>query len=103
MLRLLPPGCGLAASEPATNVDAGPELPILDRKLRQRLYRATRPELAVKFLARSLPMFGKKGPARVQSIDHIEVLKYKPGRRCVLRYDLHGRYRRSQHSTRLPR
>lgn len=69
------------------------ELPILDRKLRQRLYRATRPDLAVQFLARSLPAFGKKGPVRLKGIEQIEVLKYKPGRRCVLRYELDGRYR----------
>lgn len=72
------------------------DLPILDRKLRQRLYRATRPDLAVRFLGRSLPAFGKKGPARLRGIDQIEVLKYKTGRRCVLRYELDGRYRRSK-------
>ncbi len=82
--------------EPAAREDAALELPILDRKLRQRLYRATRPELATKFLARSLPIFSKKGPARLKSIDRIEVLKYKPGRRCVLRYDLYGRYRHTK-------
>lgn len=57
------------------------ELPILDAKLRQRLYRATRPDLAARLLRR-------KGPERKKyaRLKQIEILKYKPGRRCVLRY-----------------
>lgn len=65
-------------------------LPILDATLRQRLYRATRADLAAPLLARQLPGFGKKGPDRLQRIEAIEVLKYKPGRRCVLAYQLAG-------------
>ncbi len=84
-----------AALEPAPD-DSAVELPILDRKLRQRLYRATRPDLAVQFLGRALPVFDKKGPVRLKGIEQIEVLKYKPGRRCVLRYELHGRFRRNK-------
>ncbi len=55
-------------------------LPILDHKLRQRLYRATRPDLAAPLLSSHLSQ-----PVAVESI---EVLKYKPGRRCVLAYEL---------------
>lgn len=66
-------------------------LPILDATLRQRLYRATRADLAAPLLARQLPGLGKKGPNRLQRIEAIEVLKYKPGRRCVLAYQLAGR------------
>ena len=56
-------------------------LPILDPRLRQRLYRATRPDLVARLLRR-------KGPERKKyaRLNSIEVLKYKPGRRCVLRY-----------------
>ncbi len=57
------------------------ELPIFDRKLRQRLYRATRADIAESLLRR-------KGPDRKKyaRLTHIEPLKYKPGRRCVMRY-----------------
>lgn len=68
----------------------GPVLPILDATLRQRLYRATRADLAAPLLARQLPGFGKKGPDILECIETIEVLKYKPGRRCVLAYQLAG-------------
>ena len=74
------------------------ELPILDRKLRQRLYRATRPDLAGPLLARSLPAF-REGEARFKRISDIEILKYKPGRRCVLRYGVDGRSRQTGQST----
>lgn len=81
-------------TEKSNPSEAGePVFPILDRKLRQRLYRATRPDLAKPFLSRHLPMFGKKGCARLKRIAEIELLKYKPGRRCVLAYQLDGRYR----------
>ena len=58
-----------------------PDLPLLDNRLRQRLYRATRPDLAAALLRR-------RGPERKKyaRMANIEVLKYKPGRRCVLRY-----------------
>lgn len=65
-------------------------LPILDPKLRQRLYRATRPDLAGPLLARRLPAFSKKGTEQLVSVQDIQVLKYKPGRRCVLAYTLVG-------------
>ncbi len=58
-------------------------LPILDHKLRQSLYLATRPDLAAPLLSQHLPQ-----PVTVKSI---EVLKYKPGRRCVLAYKLADR------------
>ncbi len=71
-----------------------PPLPILDPKLRQRLYRATRPDLAGPLMARRLPAFSKKGPQQLLSVQDIQVLKYKPGRRCVLAYELIGQTRR---------
>lgn len=63
-------------------------LPILDHKLRQRLYRATRPDLALPLLAERLPFFGKKGIHQLKQVTAIKALKYKPGRRCVLAYQL---------------
>ena len=71
-------------------------LPILDHKLRQRLYRATRPDLAAPLLARRLPAFRRKGPYRLGAVADIKVLKYKPGRRCVLAYTLDGRTRKDR-------
>ncbi len=76
------------ASMPGSGIET--QLPLLDRKLRQRLYRATRPDLAKPLLAQRLPPFWKKGPERLQEVSGIEVLKYKPGRRCVLAYTLQG-------------
>lgn len=75
-------------------VAGAPPLPILDPKLRQRLYRATRPDLAGPLLARRLPAFSKKGQERFLTLQDIQVLKYKPGRRCVLAYALIGQTRR---------
>lgn len=72
-----------------------PSLPILDDRLRQRLYRATRADLAAPLLARQLPGFGKQGANVLEGIAAIEVLKYKPGRRCVLAYELAGRHKAS--------
>ncbi len=71
------------------------ELPLLDPRLRQRLYRATRPDLARPLLARATPMFARRGPERLKAVADIGVLKYKPGRRCVLGYTLIGRHRRT--------
>ncbi len=59
-------------------------LPILDAKLRQRLYRASRADLAAPLLARRLPGVHK----HQLEIVGVQVLKYKAGRRCVLAYDL---------------
>ena len=66
----------------STVTEPGPaaSLPILDHKLRQRLYRATRPDLAASLLSPHLP--------QPVTVENIEVLKYKPGRRCVLAYQL---------------
>lgn len=72
-----------------------PALPILDDRLRQRLYRATRADLAAPLLARQLPGFGKQGANDLEGIAAIEVLKYKPGRRCVLAYELAVRHKAS--------
>jgi len=74
-------------------------LPILDHKLRQRLYRASRPDLAGPLLARRLPAFRKKGPERLISVEDVKVLKYKPGRRCVLAYELFGQAWRDHRPT----
>lgn len=79
-------------SDPGGQAGA-PPLPILDPKLRQRLYRATRPDLAGPLLARRLPAFSKKGTERFLTLQDIQVLKYKPSRRCVLAYTLVGQAR----------
>ncbi len=63
-------------------------LPILDHKLRQRLYRATRPDLTLPLLVERLPFLGKNGTQQLKQVTDIKVLKYKPGRRCVLAYQL---------------
>lgn len=74
-------------------------LPLLDSKLRQRLYRATRADLAEPFLSEALEeakLIGRHNPLTIERID---VLKYKPGRRCVLAYELgrsHGTDERLQ-------
>jgi glycosyltransferase involved in cell wall biosynthesis len=83
----------------AANAEEPPHaLPLLDGRLRQRLYRATRPDLAESLLARRLTAFDKKGPNRLKRVENITILKYKPGRRCVLAYELTGR----QHKTGRP-
>jgi glycosyltransferase involved in cell wall biosynthesis len=82
----------LGAAMPATASDRQ-ALPLIDHKLRQRLYRATRPDLARPLLARSLPAFRRDSPTRLKELCDIQVLKYKPGRRCVLGYRLEGRDR----------
>ncbi len=69
-------------------------MPILDDKLRQRLYRATRPDLALPILAHDLPAFYKRGNQTLEQISRIELLKYKKNRRCVLKYTLQARFRR---------
>ncbi|MCB0000212.1 MAG: phosphotransferase, partial [Anaerolineales bacterium] len=62
-----------------------PQLPIFDNKLRDKLYRATRPDLAAAYLAAELPELG------IESVADIAVFKYKPRRRAVLGYRLNGR------------
>ena len=63
-------------------------LPILDPKLRQRLFRATRADLAGPFLADVLKESKATNRHNPPIIERIDVLKYKPGRRCVLAYEL---------------
>ncbi len=74
-------------------------LPLLDPKLRQRLYRATRVDLAERFLTEVLEEAKVTGHHNPLTIEQIDVLKYKPGRRCVLAYELgrsHGTDERLQ-------
>ncbi|MCA9995473.1 MAG: glycosyltransferase [Anaerolineales bacterium] len=70
---------------PSPTPTTAPQLPIFDNKLRTRLYRATRPDLAAACLADELP------DLRVETVSQIEVFKYKPRRRAVLGYRLNGR------------
>lgn len=60
--------------------------PIVDHRLRQRLYKATRADLATPLLAMAL---GDRA-AESFGVTGIDVLKYKPRRRAVLRYHLAG-------------
>lgn len=77
-------GCALSdrALRPAS------QLPILDPKLRQRLYRATRADLAGPFLEELLQQSAVASRRQPLVVERIDVLKHKPGRRCVLGYDL---------------
>lgn len=94
----------IAGETGETLAGAAPALPILDRKLRQRLYRATRPDLAAPFLARALRDYDKKRFKHVHlaEVESIEVLKYKPGRRCVLAYTFANR-RQENGTSKMPR
>ncbi|MBI3241830.1 MAG: glycosyltransferase [Chloroflexi bacterium] len=74
-------GSAATQSTPAAEPRPVP-LPIFDHKLRQRLYCASRADLAAPLLSQHL------SPPVV--VEAIEVLKYKPGRRCVLAYQLAG-------------
>ncbi|MBL8095686.1 MAG: glycosyltransferase [Anaerolineales bacterium] len=81
--------CDWIAPEPAPVVPmTGPirRTPLLDPRLRQRLFRATRKDLVAPFIARGL---GERAPAEL-AVTAIDVLKYKPRRRAVLRYHLVG-------------
>lgn len=82
----------LPSSSPPDPPGANVSLPVLDGKLRQRLYRATRTDLAAPLLARQMAFFNKSGAYRLERIEQVEILKYKPGRRCVLAYELYGRH-----------
>ncbi len=85
---------GAPASLPTrSQLETSAPLPILDAKLRQRLYRATRPDLAAPLLARRLARFNKKGDYQLEQVDIPQIFKYKPGRRCVLAYELNGRHK----------
>lgn len=79
----------VAARAPQLRPGASLNAPILDEKLRHRLYRATRPDLALPLLRRAFYDTSFR-PKRIQ---RIRLLKYKPRRRCVLAYDLIGRDR----------
>lgn len=70
---------------PSPAPTTAPQLPIFDNKLRDKLYRATRPDLAATYLAAELPELG------IESVADIAVFKYKPRRRAVLGYRLNGR------------
>ncbi len=79
--------CDWIAPEPVpTPPPTGPvrRAPLLDPRLRQRLYRATRPDLVTPIIARGL---GDRAAAGLAVTD-IDILKYKPRRRAVLRYHL---------------
>lgn len=65
--------------------EAGMGAPLLDDKLRRRLYRATRADVAGPLLAAHLPTAGDGKPDYVA---RLAVLKYKPRRRCVIAYEL---------------
>ena len=71
--------------------DHRPAMPLLDNNLRQRLYRATDPELVAGFFKAKLPQFGPAGSQRLKQVREIDILKYKPERRCVIGYKLAGR------------
>lgn len=60
--------------------------PIVDGRLRQRLFKATRADLATPLLAAAL---GARA-AESFAVSGIDILKYKPRRRAVLRYRLSG-------------
>lgn len=55
--------------------------PLFDDKLRRRLFRATRADLAARWLAAQLD-------ESFDTVTRLEILKYKPRRRCVIAYEL---------------
>ncbi|MBI5301086.1 MAG: glycosyltransferase [Chloroflexi bacterium] len=55
--------------------------PLFDDKLRRRLFRATRADLAGHWLAAQVD-------ERFPAVTRLEILKYKPRRRCVIAYEL---------------
>lgn len=63
--------------------DAGPG-PIWDERMGIPLYAATRAEFAAKAVTKYLQ---SKDPSRAIQITGSKVLKYRPGRRCVLAYE----------------
>lgn len=70
------------AAQPAV-LDAA--LPLFDDKLRRRLFRATRADVAGPLLAAHLPA---SNGTIFNRVTRLEVLKYKPRRRCVIAYEL---------------
>lgn len=76
----------VAPHRPTSLPEAVVPLPILDDRLRQTLYRATRPDLAQAALTPALSALGLDAAHAPPRIAAISVLKYKPGRRCVLAY-----------------
>lgn len=59
------------------------KFPMYDERLRHHLYHATRPDLLRHLLADVLPLKDTQ--------PEIELLKYKPGRRCIMAYRANGR------------
>ena len=55
--------------------------PLFDDKLRRRLFRATRADLAARWFAAQVD-------ENLDTISRLEILKYKPRRRCVIAYEL---------------
>jgi glycosyltransferase involved in cell wall biosynthesis len=70
-----------------------PALPLCDARLRKYLFRATRADLVEPLLAAYLPSRQKHS---FEALTRIEVLKYKPRRRCVIQYDL--KFRRTENT-----
>ncbi len=71
----------IESTAPVAPIRAKRRTPILDPRLRQRLYRATRADLATPVVRQALP-------GSELTVTGVEVLKYKPRRRAVLRYRL---------------
>jgi glycosyltransferase involved in cell wall biosynthesis len=71
----------LDAIFPPARAETAPATPLFDDKLRRKLYRATRADLASDLLAAQIA-------EKFDGIAHLEILKYKPRRRCVIAYDL---------------
>ena len=62
-----------------------PALPLCDARLRKYLFRATRADLVGPLLEAHLSLTDKRS---FEALIRIEVLKYRPRRRCVIQYDL---------------
>ncbi len=95
----------IAADRPrpaAVEAPAGPALPLLDEKLRRPLYAASRPDLVAPVFRRHLPPFGPDGAYWLDRVDRVALLKYKPGRRCVLAYDLAAVHQPTGRPARIP-
>ncbi|MBI5649048.1 MAG: glycosyltransferase [Chloroflexi bacterium] len=58
--------------------------PLFDDKLRRKLYRATRADIAGDLLSAQIA-------EKFDALTRLEILKYKPRRRCVIAYDLTDR------------
>lgn len=74
--------CATVEPQPIAPAAGATQTPLLDARLRARLYRASRPDLI------NAPLRQALGPDL--TVTAIDVLKYKPRRRAVLRYHLSG-------------